>query len=657
MNLSVKEKITLGALIVLLCTLFVLGFFYWRSYVITVQEKRCYAEAVELLNQSRTAEALTIIRTSKGSASPERYEEWVSLEIHALEQSRNIHRLLYLYGQSPASFRKHEEASLLVERALLKTQNMELFNELRNEWSSHETRPELWFALDVDTLLSQGKKDEALELLNSREFEGPADCGRLVRLAILKAGDDLQGAWTLLEKAYQSAPRNPDVRSFRAQILEYTGNPNQARVEYVAAHLAEPDNPLLRDQLAEYYRRQGNYPLALKTWAEGMNQRSLDFLWLKTIFWSKISYPYQIDWSSYALPEGELLPLITYLLDLPQEVFWDENALKDNPRVLRLADTRQEIYWLRLIHALKDGSETRAMDLIKSNPHKQSSYHPDIERALQIILVYRRWGVLIPPDGDEAPVFKVQEQRHQFFEQLDHLAQARTTLAKSKPIPYKIENLLKSDEIFAAVFLAGGWIEAALALHKMPLIPEDFPDWVSYGLTQAMRYNRGNQAALEFSAKQKSNESLNLLSAEILLAENNFDEAVSRLSKLTEYKTDIGFRASWLLSLAYLNNGDFEKSKRIIDTHPDLAKSITGKELLGRIALNRNNIAEADRIYGSLVNDSLEAKAYLARRAYQKKDWEKARALTEELLIYFPDKLQLRANLETIAQQREHDNS
>ncbi|HHO76654.1 MAG TPA: hypothetical protein ENN05_09530 [Deltaproteobacteria bacterium] len=656
MNLSVKEKLTLGALIVLLCALVVLGFFYWRSYVITAQEERCYAEAAGLLNQSRIPEALTIIRTSKSSASAESYEKWISLEIRALEQSRNIHRLLYLYGQSPGSFMNHEEASILVERALLKTQNMELFHELRNLWRSHEQRPELWLALDVDALLSQGEKDKALALLNSRQFEGPADCGRLVRLAILKAGDNLADSWSLLEKAYLADPRNPDVRSFRAQILEYTGKMTQARVEYVAAHLAEPDNPILRDQLAEYYRRQGNYRLALKTWADGLNEHSLDFFWLKTIFWSRITHPFVIDRPSPALADGDLVPLITYLFDLPPDMFWDDYSLGDNPRVSRLLDTRQEIYWLRLIQALKDGSETRAMDLLKASPHKRSSYHPDLERALEIVLVYRRWGVIVNPVEGETPVLHKQG-RHQFFQLLNRLTQADSKPSKINPIPDNIEALLKSDEAFAAVFLAGGWIEAALALHKLPLIPDDFPDWVSYGLTQAMRYNRGNKAAIEFSAMQKSNESLNLLTAEIMLAENDLDEAIRRLSALTEYKTDIGLRASWLLSLAYLNNGNPDKSKHIIDDHADLASSIAGKELLGRIALSKDNTAEADRIYGSVANDSLEAKAYLARKAYQKKDWENARALTEELLMHFPDRLQLRQNLDLIAQQQENDNT
>ena len=472
----------------------------------------------------------------------------------------------------------------------------------------------------------------------------------------MKAGDDLEAAWDLLEKASLADPRNTDVRSFRAQVLEYAGKAERARLEYVAAHLAEPDNPVLRDQLAEYYRRHAKYRLALETWADGLDQKPPDFFWLKTMFWSRISSPYQIDWSSYSLPEGELEPLLTYLLELPQDQFWDENALKDNPKVLKLADTRQEIYWLRLIQALKDGYETRAMDLLKDNPHRHSSFHPDIERALEIVLVYRRWGVIISPDQDKDPQFGTAQQ-HQFFQQLDMLTKADTILTKGKPIPEETESLLKSDEAFAAVFLAGGWIEAALALHRTPMIPDDFPDWVAYGLTQAMRYNRGNMAALEFSSLQRPHTALDLLRAEILLAENHFDEAVSCLTQLTGHGSDIGFRASWLLSLAYLSSGDLVKAGKVIDTHPALAKSVTGKELLGRIAINRGNMAEADRIYASLLNDSLEAKAYLARRAFQEKDWETARSLTEELLTYFPDRLQLRANLEIIAQQEHHDNS
>ena len=180
---------------------------------------------------------------------------------------------------------------------------------------------------------------------------------------------------------------------------------------------------------------------------------------------------------------------------------------------------------------------------------------------------------------------------------------------------------------------------------------------MAYGLTQATRYNRGNLAALEFSSLQRPDAALDLLKTEILLAENNLDEAVSRLTQLTGHESDIGFRASWLLSLAYLSSGDLAKAGKVIDTHPGLAKSVTGKELLGRIAINRGNLAEADRIYASLLNDSLEAKAYIARRAFQEKDWERARSLTEELITYFPDRLQLRANLEIIAQQEHHDNS
>lgn len=214
---------------------------------------------------------------------------------------------------------------------------------------------------------------------------------------------------------------------------------------------------------------------------------------------------------------------------------------------------------------------------------------------------------------------------------------------------------MKSREIFSAIFLAGGWCEAALRLHSLSVIPDDFPDWLAYGLTQALRYNRGNKAALDFAGRQKSSPSLNMLIAEILLAENRAPEASEILEPLARRNDPIGFRAAWMLCLAHLDWKEFEKSKQIATRNPALSKSIAGREILAKIALNTGNHQEADRLYSLLEKDSLEAKAYLARRAYERKDWEKARKLTEELMLYFPDMLELRENIEKISREEGRD--
>ncbi|HOS96397.1 MAG TPA: hypothetical protein PLR71_03755 [Deltaproteobacteria bacterium] len=627
------------------------GFSGWRSYVIAAQERRAYETTMRLLDESRPVEALTVIRTVK-SATPD-YDagKWLPLEIRALEQSRNIHRLLYLYGQYPLEVLKQEKASALISRSLLEMKNMEVFSQVRDAWRDRAKSPEVWFALDVDALLMQGKVDEASAMLTSRTFEGAADCGRLIRLAILKSSEDMDEAWKLLEEAFRADPRNPDVRSFRAQVLEHAGATARARVEYVAAHLSDPRNPLLRDQLAEFHRRHGNYTLALKTWIDGLSPTSLDFLWIKALFWAKVTHPAEIPEDRATPPPGEWTPLIQAMQGMDPGEFWDSTKLRGDVNLEKHAESRQEVYWLKLLQALKDGSEARAMDLLKARPYRYASFHPELERALQIILVYRRWGVLVDPAPGTSRPAASRRPEHQFFETLDSMTMKKEGSAGQGEIPQELDTLLRSEEVFSAAFLAGGWLEAALSLHRLPVIPEAFPDWVAYGLTQALRYNRGNREALDFAVKQPRTPELDLLIAEVMLADNQMGNAVPRLRSLARQDSAVGFRAAWLLSLASLKEGDFQESRRIVQEYKALSSSVTGQEILARIALNEGDTEDADRTYARIAGASLEAKAYLARRAFARKDWKTARKYTEDLLEYFPDMMELHENIRRIAQE------
>ncbi|HON62194.1 MAG TPA: hypothetical protein PK314_09995 [Deltaproteobacteria bacterium] len=656
MKLSLKNKILLIIGIAILGILGATGFYTWRSYVMNAQEKRQQETVRALLEKSKGREALAIIRAMKVSSDEEKSDQWLSLEIEALAQVCNIRRLLYLYSQHPLEILAHEQASLLVARALLQMQNMDLFNQVRDAWRSREKSPELWLALDADVLIALGRPDEALSLLESRSFEGKADCIRLTRIAILRAKEDLGEAWDILEEAYRADPHNADVRSFRGQVLEHLGKASMARVEYVAAHLCDPANPLQRDQLAEFYRRHGQYARALETWADGLSDSPFGYPWIKFMFWSKVAHPFESEAARGEPPSEDLKPLIVFMRSLPEKKFWDERSLQDNIMVQKLADSRQEVFWLRLLQALDEGSEAKALDLLRSSSFKDISFHQGIERALQIALVYRRWGVFVEPGAGKSDSAQDSGFEHQLFRQLDELVRKENAAASPGiTVSRELDNLLKSREIFSAIFLAGGWCEAALRLHSLSVIPDDFPDWLAYGLTQALRYNRGNKAALDFAGRQKSSPSLNMLIAEILLAENRAPEASEILEPLARRNDPIGFRAAWMLCLAHLDWKEFEKSKQIATRNPALSKSIAGREILAKIALNTGNHQEADRLYSLLEKDSLEAKAYLARRAYERKDWEKARKLTEELMLYFPDMLELRENIEKISREEGRD--
>jgi len=281
---------------------------------------------------------------------------------------------------------------------------------------------------------------------------------------------------------------------------------------------------------------------------------------------------------------------------------------------------------------------------------KKKSWSPDIEIALKRVLAYRIWGAL-PQMDEEIPVEGSSTgSQHQFFNQLKLLAKTDAENPKTEKIPAGLDQLMRSEEAFAAIFMAGGWIEAALQLHRMPVLPDNFPDWVAYGLTQSLRFNRGNKAALDFAEKQKLSPVMELLIAELMVADGRSEEGLKKLSALAGRDSDVGFRSSWLLSLARLDQGDIEAAKKVFSRQPRLRDSIVGKEIWARIALVEGKTEDAHRMYAALEKESAEAKAYLAKLAYDNQDWQTARRLTEELLLRFPDRMRLRSNLKAITE-------
>jgi len=633
--------IIIGALILLTSGGVYFGLPSIRAVIKESRDKTAYTEAKTFLNDQRAAKAFEIIRM-RDSSVPDRNSEWLHLEIEALSALGNIGRLSALYDRHPKAFMQHEKGSMIVARAMLATGDMKSYVTFRKAWESHEKQPELWFALDVDALILQQDTAGALKLLRSRSFEGQADAARLNRLALLTAGGNLQQAWQYLEQAYSVAPKNPDVRSFRAQILERMGKEKMARVEYVAAHLALPDNPLYRDQLAEFYRRRGQIGLAVQTWARDLNERSADFIRLKALFWSRVTTPASIGKTDPADIYGELAPLVIYLQELPEGQFWDDGLFeKEVAKGQMVLERRQEAYWLRILEALRNKEEEKCYDIILVHPFKRSSWNPDLEKALERVLAYR----LEKPQPMDANAFGASgrntEQRHQLFEQLERIAM------REKPDP-KLDRLLRSDEAFAAVFMAGGWMEAALQLRGKGAIPEGIPDWYIYGVTQSLRFNRDAKAALAFARSQRPTPEMTLLTGEILLANKERAASIEMLEPLTKSKSAIGYRAAWLQSLAYLDQKATDKARNALQRQPELFSSTAGKEILARIALAEGEPEKARAIYTSLADRSAEAKAYLAMLAYRQKDWNTCKILTMELIKEFPDRMELQANLAAI---------
>lgn len=627
------------------------GFFglrAWRKHVIVRQDNLAYQAATNALRSARFADAYAIYSSRVPAPSP---HAWDKVEIEALVGLRQLPKLVALYERTPERILANEDASLFVARAYLHARKPKELASLRAQWASRDKDSLGWFLLDADNFLISERPKDARKHLESRKFEGTNDVPRLVRLALLDGNRPLTNSWNRLAEAMALDPRNTEVRSFRAQILEQIGRFELARVEYVAAHVAEPNNPILRDQLAEFYRRRGSYELAMATWKDALRPPSLDYLWLKAWFWNRMTVPINFDWNSTNPPPGDLTPLVDQLRMIPEGRFLDATNFAALPNSRKLAADRQEIHWLQLCEHLLNHAEPAALDLIRFSRFTPISWNQDLERGLAELLAYRATTnrTFNPPGIQFTASTTPATNRHQFLLLLDKYAIEERS-GRKPVVPADLDRFLRSPAAPAAVFLAAGWREAAIHLLKIEDFPADAPEWAVYGFTQALRLNRNPKLALAFLNNRANSPLLNGLKGELLLADSQIEPGLTLLASLAPGDSDAAYRAAWLTSLAELDRRNPAAARQRLQVNKRFAGSTAGREILARIALAETNSAEATRIYTAIAADSAEAKTFLARAAFATKDFPKARKYTEELIALFPDELQLRANLEAILQ-------
>lgn len=134
------------------------------------------------------------------------------------------------------------------------------------------------------SIVIRSKNDAALIGATLEAVHTQTFAGRIETIHIDSGSTDATVETIRLADAYALDPRNADVRSFQAQILERIGKILLARVEYIAAQQADPANLLLRDQLAEFYRRCGSIDDALAVWTGDAAKPVYDYMWVKTWF-------------------------------------------------------------------------------------------------------------------------------------------------------------------------------------------------------------------------------------------------------------------------------------------------------------------------------------------------------------------------------------
>lgn len=651
-----------------------LGYFY-RERILKFMQSHSYSPQKEREDQTRAEQLLKDGNEEAAWEIIEAYEDrlgdgdevaqkWVELYVKGAVATQSPEKVIALFEKYPKTAEKNEEVALTVADVLIKTGRTRDYGTLREKWKDREGKPEIWFILDADQQLIDGDRTAAVKFLNSRSFEGTADVPRLVRLAILNVEQNPRLAWEYLTEAYQKDPQNPDVRTYRARLLEAVGKTPLALTEYLSAAQLAPNSLVMRDQLAEFYRRQGRYKLALKVWEDSLEKPHANPIWVKLWFWSRVATPADSKWQDKSVPAGELKPFVQYLLALKPNQFWNAASFEAIPDGNRYLQGQQSTFWLRLLQELKDGKEDKAWEMLQYNHFHPMSWSPELETTLKRILNYRRSGTLVLPDvlasKGTTPVAQPKQgsstdttnlgsnvQKHPFLVELE----TYSAPDNASNLPENLVALLKGKDAFAAAFLANGWLQAALDLSSGGVLPSDAPDWLAYGFTQAYRYNKGNMPALEYATKQKPTPALNLLIGELLIANGSPDAGMEKLTPLVDDTTDVGFRAAWLVSLLQLERGQYDQAKAMITSHPRLAQDLLGKEALARIALMQGDTALADKLYGAIESQSWEAKSYLARKAYEDKNYPKAKELTELLLQEFPNNVLLRQNYQKIIEE------
>jgi hypothetical protein len=409
-------------------------------------------------------------------------DDWMDREAAAALAHDDQLRLGRLVEMGPESFRHSEKSALPACRAVLLQERDDLFAKVRELWEGRETLCDQWLLLDADYLRLTGRSAEARRLLKGRPLTGLDEARRLARLALLSA-DDPAAAWRLLEQADRLAPGDSELRLLRGRLLLAVGRGSDACDHFAAALAERPDDELLRDQLAESLRRQGRTPEALSVWLKP-GRVVPDFVWLKTNFWSRVANPARFDWTDQLPSSGGLRSLALYIDNLPRDAYWcDESTRRYGllPGVM----VRQDVFWLRLLEALRNRRDLEAVALLHSHPTLDHSWQPDLERALARIVAYRADRSLATdlPPATSSPT-------HPFFEQVEKLAQGRRLFKQSPDVPEDLADLLASPEADAAALLAAGWTAAAVRLHNPDADLDRLPAWYRAGITAAVAASR-----------------------------------------------------------------------------------------------------------------------------------------------------------------------
>jgi Tfp pilus assembly protein PilF len=618
---------------------------YWRNSVIA---KRA-AQATAAIHQCVAAADFVAARSALAGLADPGLRDAMEREIRvgelksalAIRDTGLLRRAIGDEGSSWMNPKLLEAADVELAREAVQARDFESYRKLSAKWEAKSAMAGQWTLLEADHLLARKLPDEARQLLKAAQLSGAEDALRHARLALLEANEPWK-AMATLDQGLQADPMNADILSFRAQIEEAAGRIEDARLDYVAAVLAERKNPLHRDILANFYLRRGDLPAAAETWRDAAEDTGLGVYALKCWFWSRVC-GVRLSKPLPACRQQSWRELVTALAATPDDVFW--SAALDVPLArVSGANERPEIAWLRVLEAL------RSQDLASARKQLDSGFSRATERlwpglALRLLVhLAAREGQdpRLPLAGRELP--PVPEDAHPLILGFSRWA-ARSDAADSDQ---HLITWLARPYAAVGILFASGWAGAALRVgnaEKLVLDP-DAPEWFDYGYAKSLLLRDGNEPARKWLESLPTRSvAAELLLGEVLLTSGAVGQGLATLAKIAAGEGPHASRAAWTLALAELDRGNSVKARQVTLATPALAASVSGKELLARIALAEGARAETIRIYQELGDQSADAMIFLSKEAFAAGDFEVARKWTVKLAQRFPEQPGFRQNL------------
>jgi Tfp pilus assembly protein PilF len=625
--------------------LFAGGIGFWRHHVVT---KRAAMAQTAIEHGLATADFIAARSALTGIADPQRRTA-MEHEIRLAELKNALtyrdtglmRRAIGTDGQTWIPPQLLETAELELAREAVQSHDFDTYQKTAGKWHTKTAMPGQWKLLEADQLLARKLPGEAEQLLKSAQLSGTEDALRHARLSLLEAKEPWK-AITRIDEGLKTEPRNADLLSFRAQIEEAAGREEDARLDYVAAVLAERNNPLYRDILANFYLRHGDLPNAAQTWRDAAQDTGLGVYALKCWFWSRMA----------GAPLTQPLPpcrqpgwteLVTALTATPDGVFWNDSLDAAFTRI-HGGNPRPEIIWLRLLESIRiHDLKTARRQLDIGFPREADRLWPDLALRLRVHLAARNGeNPRLPLAAMEPP--SVADNAHPFLIGFSQWAK-RTAPAGSNE---KFESWLAKPDALTGILLASGWGGAALTMGKAgQLVPDPgAPEWFDYGYAKSLLMRDGKQPARQWleSLPARSNAS-DLLLGELRLSTGAVDQGLALLQQIANSPSPIASRAAWTLALAELDRGKPAQARQITMAAPGLAASVPGREILARIALAESARAETLRIYQELGEQSADAMIFLSKEAFAAGDFEQARKWTSKLAQQFPEQPAFRKNL------------